>query len=526
MKRLVHLFAALVVVGAAAAPAAATTAADPAGEQTGAGGYSAAIAAGWYHSCAIRADQTIACWGNNDYDQSDAPAGQYTAVAAGSTHSCAIRTDQTLACWGYNGDDGRTAAPAGQYTAVAAGGDHSCAIRTDQTTACWGSNSFGKTAAPAGQYTAVAAGGDHSCAIRTDQTIACWGAVDSSARDNIDQGQADPPDGQYTAIAAGNMHSCALRADQAIVCWGYSSWGQADAPEGQYTAVTAGGNNSCGIRTDQAIVCWGDNRFGQTGAPPGQYTAVASRFHSCAITTSRSVVCWGQNEDHTGQRSGQTDAPSGLFGPPYGPGGVSAVIDADFCAARSLGGAQTYPFDGDGDGVADTCSLDTTRRAAVARQNALETLAALNTATFKDYLHGTTAAAGTCASAPGDLPGDTAAALAADSCSTGEVSQPPADIDPAKAAQFFSGIITGPGFCTNLSFGGAQTYAFDSDGDGTADVCSLPFTKREAVARQNALRKFLDHSQYAQTLAAECVKLGTADFGDSPSALASDLCNP
>ena len=55
------------------------------------------------------------------------------------------------------------------------------------------------------------------------------------------------------------------------------------------------------------------------------------------------------------------------------------MIDGpDYCLNQSLGGPITYPFDSDGDGMADTCSLSTTRRAAAARQQALENLANRN----------------------------------------------------------------------------------------------------------------------------------------------------
>ena len=49
------------------------------------------------------------------------------------------------------------------------------------------------------------------------------------------------------------------------------------------------------------------------------------------------------------------------------------VTSQDFCTNHSLGGARTYANDIDGDGVADQCSLSTTRREAVARQRALGT---------------------------------------------------------------------------------------------------------------------------------------------------------
>ena len=58
----------------------------------------------------------------------------------------------------------------------------------------------------------------------------------------------------------------------------------------------------------------------------------------------------------------------------------------------------------------------------------------------------------------------------------------------AKADLFYSGpVIDGPEFCLNRSLGGPVTYPFDSDGDGVADICSLPGTRRAAVACQNAL---------------------------------------
>lgn len=221
------------------------------------------------------------------------------------------------------------------------------------------------------------------------------------------------------------------------------------------------------------------------------------------------------------------------------------VSGPDFCLVQSLGGPTTYPFDSDFDGVADVCSLNTTRRATVARQNALETLAALNPDTFKNHLHGATVdlndpptptdatddttIPSQCALAPrglGDAPGD----LANDSCGrvgsfNRVVSAPPRPVDPNKADEFFSGVITGPTFCANNSLGGPTTYAFDSDDDGVADICSLPFTRREAVARQNALNAaFAQHAQYAQALRAACAALGSTDFGDSAASLATDPC--
>ena len=193
-------------------------------------------------------------------------------------------------------------------------------------------------------------------------------------------------------------------------------------------------------------------------------------------------------------------------------GFFSGVIDGpDFCTNLSLGGPLTYPLDSDRDGVADTCSLRDTRRAAVARQNALKTLATLNPDAFEVALLGelddpdTTdvdeSTKGTCGTAPKGL-GDAADDLAQDACgraardgdSGRSVSPLPPPVYPTLAGRFFSGVIDAPSFCANRSLGGPATYAHDSDSDGVADVCALPYTRREAVARQYALEAaFADH---------------------------------
>ncbi|MCY4665337.1 MAG: RCC1 domain-containing protein [Acidimicrobiaceae bacterium] len=59
-----------------------------------------AVSAGGVHSCGLRTDATITCWGDNEHDQASAPAGTFRAVSAGEDHSCGLRTDDTIICWG------------------------------------------------------------------------------------------------------------------------------------------------------------------------------------------------------------------------------------------------------------------------------------------------------------------------------------------------------------------------------------------------------------------------------------------
>ena len=131
------------------------------------------VSAGDSHSCAIRADDTINCWGNNSTRQTDAPSGSFKSVSAGSGHSCAVGVDDTISCWGFNSSR-EADAPSGSFKTVSAGGV-SCGIRADDTIACWGNNDFGQADAPSGSFKTVSVGGLHSCAVRADDTISCWG---------------------------------------------------------------------------------------------------------------------------------------------------------------------------------------------------------------------------------------------------------------------------------------------------------------------------------------------------------------
>lgn len=260
-----------------------------------------AVAAGGFHSCAIKTDQTITCWGSNSQHQSEPYTGRYTAIAAGGSHTCAIKTDGAIACWGKNWD-GQTDAPAGRYTAIAAGGHSSCAINTTGAITCWGDNVFTQLESPDSRYNAIAAGGDHMCAINTASTVVC-GGIDSPGI-----GQTDAPSGHYITISAGGDHSCAINTVGAIACWGSNDERQTDAPSGRYAAIAAGEDHTCAISTVGAIACWGDNQRGQTDAPSGRYTAIAAGFaHSCAINTAGAIACWGSNDE------GQANTPAGRY---------------------------------------------------------------------------------------------------------------------------------------------------------------------------------------------------------------------
>ena len=156
------------------------------------------MTAGLSHSCGLRNDSSIVCWGENSRGQTDALDSRFSAVAAGWVHSAECARTARLPA---GQQPGRPAdVPDDRFSAVAAGWAHSCGVRIDGAVACWGDNSYGQTDAPDGTFTAVTAGEGHSCGLRTDGTVECWGGNK--------HGQADAPDGTFTAVTAGEGHSC------------------------------------------------------------------------------------------------------------------------------------------------------------------------------------------------------------------------------------------------------------------------------------------------------------------------------
>ncbi|MCY3643004.1 MAG: peptidylprolyl isomerase [Acidimicrobiaceae bacterium] len=245
-----------------------------------------AVSSGGSHSCAIAADDTIACWGFNDAGQASAPVGTYRAVSSGGSHSCAIAADDSLVCWG---DDYSAEAPAGTYRAVSSGGLFSCAIATDDSLVCWGDDVWGALDSPAGTYKAVSAGSEHSCAIATDDSLICWGA-DSSRL-------ADVPGGAYRAVSAGGDHTCATAVDGGLVCWEsvngtrsrfplvpirLSPSGRSAVVHSQSTAPSSAGETTPGARPKRRLACTRLSRSERAIVVPSRSMTASSAGETCS----------------------------------------------------------------------------------------------------------------------------------------------------------------------------------------------------------------------------------------------------
>ncbi len=311
------------------------------------------VSAGYEHTCGVRDDGSVECWGSNQrrdglfVGQATPPGGTFLSVSSAHEYACGVRDDGSVECWGSN-EHGRARPPDGAFASVSAGERHACGVRDDGSVECWGLGWWPGATLPEGAFLSVSAGYEYTCGVRDNGTAECWG--------DDQHGQATPPEGVFVSVSAGYEHACGVRDDGSVECWGSDSAygffaGQAMPPEGAFVSVSAGYGHTCGVRDDGTAECWGDDRFGKTRTPDqptpapettrsgeglGPFASVSSgTIHSCGVRTNGSVICWGSNEDWYGSFTGQATPPGGPF----------VSIDAgDFhtCGVRDDGSVECW----------------------------------------------------------------------------------------------------------------------------------------------------------------------------------------
>jgi alpha-tubulin suppressor-like RCC1 family protein len=309
--------------------------------------FASKVAAGYAHTCAIKQDGSLWCWGDNMYGQLGTgafggsvsipvqimPSG-VSFVAAGDYHTCAVKTDGSLWCWGYNGS--------GQL----------------------GNGTFSNSSTPvqimSSGVVAVALGGAHTCVIKTDGSLWCWGNNDHGQIGNGYYGYNISTPVQIMSsgvhsVALGYAHTCVVKMDGSLWCWGYNYYGQVGNGTSGFdrfspdlimlsgvASVSLGRNHTCATKTNNTLWCWGSDYYGQLGdgtntskntpvqiMSSGVVVVALEYAHTCAIKQDGSLWCWGWND--YGQLGDGTnankDTPTYIMNLGSGGGGTPPIGD-------------------------------------------------------------------------------------------------------------------------------------------------------------------------------------------------------
>jgi alpha-tubulin suppressor-like RCC1 family protein len=281
------------------------------------------------------------CWGDDhDGEVGDGPGNpevvaapvrvgtfeDWAKVSAGREHTCGVRENGKLYCWGLDEDgqvgdgvvnDFRVLAPRRigtfeDWATVGAGDNHTCGVRRNGKLYCWGSNTQGKIGVGSDDFdpvlapvrvgtfedwASVSGGGGHTCGVRRNGKLYCWG-YDGTGQ--LGDGDGSAPHNapvrigafeDWATVSAGREHTCGVRRNGKLYCWGLDDFGRVgdgdgDAPHNAPVRIgafedwadgSAGSYHSCGVRKIGKLYCWGDDEFGQVGDGADEVADLAPR---------------------------------------------------------------------------------------------------------------------------------------------------------------------------------------------------------------------------------------------------------
>ncbi|MEP6484428.1 MAG: hypothetical protein ABJB01_08255 [Rudaea sp.] len=275
-----------------------------------------AVSAGTSHVCALR-DGAAWCWGDNATFQignyslpsgSDAalpmpvlvhgstsspPLANLIYLGAGSFHTCALLADKTGACWG-NGHEGEL-------------GNNIFLANQNSPQTVWVDSGGLQPLVMGGER--IQSGGYSTCALVSDinvNSVACWGLNNEGqlgTGNTFDRATAVPAQDERgkitdaTTVAVGRFFACATVADSTVRCWGSDASFQlgtgaagsdqlkgtkilmpSGAPLTGAVQVVAGALHVCALTFKDEVYCWGDNTYGQVGGGFGQKVDVPTRM--------------------------------------------------------------------------------------------------------------------------------------------------------------------------------------------------------------------------------------------------------
>lgn len=185
------------------------------------------IVAGPEHICALRkTDGEVWCWGNNKYGQTGQPIAEQCKkdgddscltktptkvgtlvdvqdISAGSEHTCAVKGDGSVWCWGSRDGMGTHLADGGRFE------------RCKTIDRC---SSVPRRISGLSQIRSVASSELYNVALDQRGGIWCWGICDLN--DEVKKPHRIPFSKHVSRIAAGPAHTCVLDQEGKPFCFG------------------------------------------------------------------------------------------------------------------------------------------------------------------------------------------------------------------------------------------------------------------------------------------------------------------
>ena len=336
-----------------------------------------AITSRAYHTCALKKEGSLWCWGRNNVGQlgdgtivDDSMLWQmrttpvqigsaldWQTITAGDFHTCALKNNSSLWCWGYNLQgqlgDGSTVnqskpvqiGTAFDWQTIAAGDLLTCALKKDGSLWCWGTDrspdqiiSQPSTPVQIGMdmdWRAIAVSSYRICALKKEGSLWCLRNIGSALlADGTREAVQYQPEQigismDWQTIAMSPYHTCVIKVEGSLWCWGKNDYGQLgngttfgsfydlSTPEGMvqvdmdrdWQAIAVGPSHTCALKKEGSLWCWGRNTSGELGDgttvtkgepspvsnfPSGSQIAM-EQTRTCSIDINGFLWCWGMN---------------------------------------------------------------------------------------------------------------------------------------------------------------------------------------------------------------------------------------